>query len=158
MNFKKCNLGVKYIENLSTLGLCNSVESFSRNLILDKMSIVIWLIPHLFRSFTLVCYNLSVGIYYSWLVILHFLAQRERGMTIPARTIMCYLEWLSSVCVMHKYSAWRVRHYVTGHRRTGKFSKGGQTIQIARMAPKIARIDRFWRTKISRMQANSWNS
>ena len=30
------------------------------------------------------------------------------------------------------------------HRRTGKFSKGGQTIQIARMAPQIARIDRLF--------------
>ena len=29
------------------------------------------------------------------------------------------------------------------HRRTGKFSKGGQTIQIARIAPQNARIDRF---------------
>ena len=29
------------------------------------------------------------------------------------------------------------------HRRTGKFSKGGQTIQIARIAPQTARIDQF---------------
>ena len=29
------------------------------------------------------------------------------------------------------------------HRRTRKFSKGWQTIQIARIAPQFARIDRF---------------
>ena len=52
----------------------------------------------------------------------------------------------ADIICTHSYVSCALRLYAIltrCHRRTRKFSKGGQTIQIARIAPQIARIDRF---------------
>ncbi len=50
------------------------------------------------------------------------------------------------VCLLlyyNSFSRYIFNEFHDVHRRTGKISKGGQTIPTARIAPQIARIDRF---------------